>query len=323
MRMVQVNEFGGPEVLELVDAEAPTPGPDQTAVSVSVVPVLFLDTQVRSGSARDWFPTTPPYVPGTGIAGEVSDVGPGVNADCVGRRVVASAADGGAYAECVVVAVDDLIEVPDGLATTEAAALLHDGRTAVGLIDQADLRAQEWVLVLGAGGGLGSLIVQLAHSAKARVIGAARGMKKLTLAQELGADAVVDYSQSDWPKQVLDVTNGLGADVVFDGVGGSIGEAAFEVTAPGGRFSAHGAPSGRFARFDTKEAKERDITARGIEDVQFDLIEAKCLTERAMSKAVAGAIKPVIGQTYPLDRVAEAHAAIEDRAVIGKTLLVI
>jgi NADPH:quinone reductase len=92
----------------------------------------------------------------------------------------------------------------------EAAALLHDSRTAVSLIDQAHLRAGEWVLVHGAGGGLGSLLVQLAHDAGARVIGAARGKQKLNLSEELGADAVVDYSRSRWPEQVLADTGGAG-----------------------------------------------------------------------------------------------------------------
>lgn len=323
MRKVQVREFGGPEVLELTEAEAPVAGAEQVAVSVSVVPVLFLDTQIRSGAARDWFPITPPYVPGAGVAGEVSSVGEGVDPGWEGRRVVASGIDGGSYSECVVVAVDDLIVVPDGLAITEAAAMLHDGRTAVSLVDQTDLRAHEWVLVLGAGGGLGILLVQLAHAAGAHVLGVARGKQKMDLVQQLGADVVVDYSQADWAKQALAVTNGVGADVVFDGVGGEIGEAAFEVTARGGRFSAHGAPSGGFAQVDTRKAEERAITVRGIEAVQFAAADAKRLTERALSKAVAGEIRPVIGQTFPLDQVAQAHAAIEDRDVIGKTLLVV
>jgi NADPH2:quinone reductase len=236
---------------------------------------------------------------------------------------MATAAESGGYCERVVVAVGDLIAVPEGLEITEAAALLHDGRTAVSLIDQADLRAQEWVLVLGAAGGLGSLLVQLAHGSGARVIGAARGKKKLDFARELGADVVLDYSQSGWTEQVLAVTDGVGADVVFDGVGGKLGQAAFEVTARGGRFSAHGAPSGGFAQIDATEAKEREITVRGIEHVQFTPADAKALTERAMGEAVAGRIRAVIGQTFPLERAAEAHAAIEGRDVIGKTLLVI
>lgn len=323
MRVIEVSEFGGPGVLLLSEAAEPDAGLGQVVVDVSVAPVLFLDTQIRSGSARDWFSTTLPYVPGAGVAGAVSSVGAGVDPDWVGRLTLAGTTEGGGYLERALVAVDDLIAVPDGLGIAEAAALLHDGRTAVSLIDQADLRAEEWVLVLGAGGGLGSLLVQLAHGAGARVIGAARRKQKLELAQELGADAVVDYSQSGWPEKILAVTGGAGPDVVFDGVGGEIGEAAFKVTARGGRFSAHGAPSGGFAQIDPKEAGRREIAVRGIEHVQFAPTDAKRLTEQAMSEALAGRIRPIIGQTFPLERAADAHRAIEARDVIGKTLLVI
>jgi NADPH2:quinone reductase len=322
MRVVQATKFGGPEVLVPSEAAEPVAGPSQVVVEVSVAPVLFLDTQIRSGSARAWFPATPPYVPGRGVAGAVSSVGAGVDPDWVGCRVVADTADGG-YLERAVVAVEGLIAVPEGLGMAEAAALLHDGRTAVSLIGQAHLRAGERVHVLGAGGGLGSLLVQLAHRAGARVIGAARGRQKLDLAEQLGADAVVDYSQSGWLEQVLADTGGAGADMVFDGVGGEIGRTAFAVTAHGGRFSAHGTPGGGFASIDLQEAGRRDITVRGIEHVQFAPADARRLTERAMSEAAAGRIRPVIGQTFPLEQAADAHRAIEARDVIGKTLLVI
>jgi NADPH:quinone reductase len=179
------------------------------------------------------------------------------------------------------------------------------------------------VLVLGAGGGLRSLLVQLAHRAGARVIGAARGRQKLDLAEQLGADAVVDYSQSGWLEQVLAHTGGAGADMVFDGVGGEIGRTAFAVTAHSGRFSSHGTPGGGFASIDSQEAGRRDITVRGIEHVQFAPADARRLTERAMSEAAAGRIRPVIGQTFPLEQAADAHRAIEARDLIGKTLLVI
>jgi NADPH:quinone reductase len=322
MRVVQATKFGGPEVLVPSEAPEPVAGPGHVVVEVSVAPVLFLDTQIRSGSARAWFPVTPPYVPGRGVAGVVGSVGAGVDPDWVGCRVIADAADGG-YLERAVVAVEGLIAVPEGLGMAEAAALLHDGRTAVSLIDQAHLRAGERVLVLGAGGGLGSLLVQLAHRGGARVIGAARGRQKLDLAEQLGADAVVDYSQSGWLEQVLGDTGGAGPDMVFDGVGGEMGRTAFEVTARGGQFSAHGTPGGGFASIDVQEAGRRDITVRGIEHVQFAPADATRLTERAMSEAAAGRIRPVIGQTFPLEQAADAHRAIEDRDGIGKTLLVI
>jgi NADPH:quinone reductase len=109
--------------------------------------------------------------------------------------------------------------------------------------------------------------------------------------------------------------------VVFDGVGGEIGQRAFEVTARGGRFSAHGAPSGGFAVIDRQEAERRTVTVRGIAEVQFAPADATRLTERALLEAAAGRIRPIIGQRFPLARAADAHRAIEARVVIGKTLL--
>jgi NADPH2:quinone reductase len=177
------------------------------------------------------------------------------------------------------------------------------------------------VLVVGAGGGLGSLLVQLARAAGARVIAAARGERKQDLACKLGAETVVDYSGPDWGDHVREATAGSGADVVFDGVGGRVGRAAFELTARGGQFSAHGAPSGDFAAIDEHDAQQRAVTVRGIERVQFAPADARRLAERALSEAAAGHIKPVIGQTFALDRAPDAHAAIEARSALGKTLL--
>jgi NADPH2:quinone reductase len=321
MRAMQAMEFGSPDVLAPVELPEPTAGPGQVVVGVKFAPVLFLDTQIRAGWGREWFPVTPPYTPGSGVAGEITSTGQGVDREWAGRRVVADTPDGGGYLERAAVSVDGLFAMPDALGTAEAAALLHDGRTAIGLAEVADCRPGEWVLVLGAGGGLGILLIQLAHSAGARVIGAARGERKLDLARDLGASVVVGYSQPDWPQQVLAATGGAGPDVVFDGVGGETGQAAFAITARGGRFSAHGAPSGGFAPIDRQEAERRMITLRGIEQAQFAPADARRLTERALSEAAAGRIRPIIGQRYPLARAADAHRAIEARDVIGKTLL--
>jgi len=322
MQAVQVTRFGGSEVLVTSEAPDPVAGSGQVVIDVSVAPVLTLDTQVRSGWGREWFPIQLPYIPGAGVAGEVSSVGEDVDPDWIGRRVVTDT-DGGGYAERAVALVEGLIPVPDGLGLSEAAALLHDGRTAMGLTENAGIQPGEWVLITAAGGGLGSLLVQLTHAAGARVIGAARGREKLDLARQLGAEVVVDYSEPDWAQQVREATGGAGADVVLDGVGGDIGRAAFEVTVCGGRFSAHGAPSGDFADIDSQEAQRRGVRVRGIEQAQFAPTDVKRLAERVMSEAVAGRVRPVIGQTFSLEQATDAHAAIEARKVIGKTLLVI
>jgi len=313
--------FGGPEVLQAGDMPEPVPGPGEALVQVSIAPVLFLDTQIRAGLAQAWFPTAPPYVPGAGIAGEVTAVGAGADPGWLGRRVVADTSGRGGYLEQAVVPADGLVAVPDGLGLAEAAALLHDGRTAIGLIEAASPRAGEWVLVVGAAGGLGALLVQMAHDAGSRVIGAARGKQKLDLVRELGAGETVDYAQPSWAAQVRAMTGGSGPDLLFDGIGGEIGRAAFEVTAPGGRFFAYGTPGGGFAPVTPDEAGRRGIALSGIERVQFGPAEGRRLTEQALAEAAAGRIRPVIGQTFPLEKAAVAHEAIEDRVVTGKTLL--
>lgn len=128
-------------------------------------------------------------------------------------------------------------------------------------------------------------------------------------------------AEPGWTDRVRAVTDGRGADVVLDGVGGGVGPGAFTATADGGRFSAHGAPAGDFAAVDPADATRRGITLRGIADVQLDPALATELLGRVIAAAARGRVHPVIGQTFPLARAADAHAAIEARTVVGKTLL--
>jgi NADPH2:quinone reductase len=320
MRAVQAACFGGPEVLKVSSLADPVAGAGQVVVDVSAAPVLMIDAQIRAGRAQEWFSTRPPYVPGAGVAGTVSEVGDGIDTEWMGVRVVADTPEGG-YVERVALADKALVEVPEGLALDVAAALLHDGRTALGLKEVTGPREGEWVLVVGAGGGMGAVLVQVCASAGARVIGAARGDEKLRLAKRLGAEAVVDYTQPAWVTEVHSLTGDTGADVVLDGVGGDIGMAAFAALAQGGRFSAHGAAAGGFAAIDSREAKDRGVTVTGIDRAQFDPETAKRLTANVLAEAAAGRVEPVIGQRFPLDQAAEAHRAIEARTVVGKTLL--
>jgi NADPH2:quinone reductase len=202
-----------------------------------------------------------------------------------------------------------------------AAALLHDGPTALALIDITKVSSGDAVVVVGASGGLGVLLAQLGRARAARVVTVARGAK-LDRVRELGPDAVIDSEQPDWLAQARAALPPAGADVVLDNVGGDLGETAFALVAPGGRFSGHGTPSGRFAQVDQTTADRHGITVTGIEAVQMSAGDLKRYTERALRAAVAGTLAPVIGQIFPLDQAGSAHAAIESRAVFGKTLLV-
>lgn len=322
MRVAKVERFGGPEVLMAAEMPDPLAGPGQVVVRVTAADVLFVETVVRRGEGGGYFPVKPPYVPGGAVAGQVISVAKGVEPSWIGQRVVAGMAGGG-YAQQAIALVADLVPIPDGLGMDEAVALFHDGRTALGLLEATGAHAGESVLVTAAAGGLGILLVQRARSSGAHVVAAARGQAKLRLVRELGAETVVDYSEPDWTTRVREATGGTGPDVVFDGAGGQIGRAAFEITRPGGRFSAHGTASGAFADVDPKEAERRGITVRGIEQVQFTSADMRRLVVQVLSDAASGQIRPVIGQRFSLEHAADAHAAIEARDVIGKTLLVI
>jgi NADPH2:quinone reductase len=326
MKIIEAREFGGPDVLVPREQREPVAGPGEVVVRVAAVDTLFVDTRIRSGWGGEFFGITPPYVPGGGISGEVVAVGDGVPQDLTGSRVLTYTNEGGnagtgGYAELVKVPADALIPVPDEVDLHDAAALIHDGVTGMSLMETAAVKPGETVLVVGATGGMGILLVQLARAAGARVVAAARGAEKLDLARRLGADVTVDYSEPGWAERVLEATGGHGADVVFDGVGDEIGRAAFDATADGGRFSAHGATIGGFTELDPQEVERRGVTLRGIADVQLDLAERQRHAAAALAEVAAGTLKPVIGRTYPLAEAADAHTAIENRAVIGKVLI--
>ncbi|MER6514914.1 zinc-binding dehydrogenase [Nonomuraea sp. NPDC001636] len=322
MRVVQVTRFGGPEVLETRTVPDPVAGPGEVVVKVRFAEINFIETQLRRGITPGPPLPEPPYVPGAGVGGLVLSVGDDVDAGLVGRRVVTRTPGfGGGNAELVVARAADLIEVPDGLALADATALLIDGNTAVGLFANAAIRPGERVLVQAAAGGLGSLLVQLARAAGARVVGTAGGAAKLAVVAGLGAEATVDYSRPGWIQEVLDATGGRGPDVVFDGVGGELGRQAFEVTARGGRFSVHGASSGSATTVDPAEADRRGVTVLGLDQLAALGQDGNERAVHALAEAAAGRLKAVVGRTFPLERAAEAHAAIEARAVNGKTLL--
>ncbi|MEV4572508.1 zinc-binding dehydrogenase [Nonomuraea jabiensis] len=323
MRVVRVIGFGGPEMLVPGEAPDPVAGPGQVVVEVAVAGVTFVETQIRRGTDKWHARPELPYVPGGLVAGRVSSAGEGADPAWVGRRVIAGTGETGGFAERAVAAAEDLFAVPDDLELPEAVALHSDGSTAQGLIEGAKVRPGEWVLVEAAAGGVGSLLVQLARTAGARVVGAARGSRKLDLIRELGAEAAVDYSEPGWTERVLEATGGAGPDVVFDGVGGEIGRAAFGVTARGGRFSVHGASSGEVTAVDPGQAGREDVDVIGIEQLFGFGPHVARWAEEMMAQAAAGLVRPVIGQTFPLERAADAHAAIEHRTALGKTLLLI
>jgi NADPH2:quinone reductase len=311
MRAILMSEFGPPGVLVPADVPEPRAGERQVLIDVAFANITFVETQFRATGFGP-FNSELPVVPGNGVGGTVAAAGRCVEEAWVGRRVVTSTGGTGGYAERVAVAADAPYVVPDGLALDDAVALLADGRTAAMLVDAAGLRAGERVLVEAAAGGVGSLLVQLARAAGAEVVAAAGGERKLALARELGAADAVDYREPGWERRAGPV------DVVFDGVGGATGRAAFELLRRGGRMVSFGQASGEWAQIDDGEA-----AARGVSKLRVGASpeRMRVFTEWMLAEAAAGRVRPVIGQRFALERAADAHAAIEARTTIGKTLL--
>lgn len=322
MRAVVLRRFGPPEVLRVEAVPEPEPGPGQVLVDVTAASVVFVETQVRAGRPPN--PAMLPSLPvvlGNGVAGRVRAVGPGVSGELVGARVAGTTGGSGGYAERALVRAEDLVPIPDAVGELDAAALLADGRTALGLIQQARPEADEWVLVEAAGGGVGSLLVQLAHRAGARVIGAASTPEKRELARRSGAEVVVDYTTGTWADEVRHTTGGRGVTLVFDGVGGQIGRTALDLVADGGRFVAHGAAGGSMTSAPEDARRERGLTVLGMRGMAPDPEALRRLSQEAIALAEAGHLRATIGQTFPLEGAADAHALIEARAAVGKTLL--
>lgn len=320
MRAVVMEEFGGPEVLRIRHVEDPAPGPGQVLVAVAYASITFVETQVRSGNGPFGRPALP-RIPGNGVGGRIVAVGPDVDPVLVGTVVVTTTGGEGGYAELALARAQDVVPVPEGLELKDAVALLADGRTALLLYRQAEIKPSERVLVGAAGGGVGSLLVQLAAAADAHVIGAARGVVKAGLVTSLGAAAYVDYSRPDWLDRVEEATGGAGLDLVFDGVGGRIGTEAIGALRDGGRVSIYGMASGADADVDEGALRARSIGVIGLTAAP-NPAQSRALIVDALNLAADGKLRPVIGQTFPLEAAAAAHRAIESRTTTGKTLLI-
>lgn len=318
MRVVIADHPGSPDVLHPVTLPDPEPDAGQVRVAVEVAAITFVDTLIRKGSSVAP-PATFPVVLGNGVGGTVDRVGSEVDPAWIGNRVVTTTGGSGGYASVAVAAAEDLHRVPGRLDLRTAVALLADGRTAVGLHQAAGIRPNETVIVTAAAGGVGSILVQLAKVSGAQVIALAGSTAKLDRTRALGADVTVNYRNHEWTARVREAAPD-GVDVVFDGVGADTTAALFPLVGRGGRYLSHGAAGGSWGTIDKTAAAERDVTVIGLSAIgaagMFDL------TERALDLAAQGTVRPTVGQTFSLDDAAAAHAAIESRAAMGKTLLV-
>ena len=319
MNAIVLREFGPAANLQYEEADDPSPAAGQVRIAVAAAGVHLIDTIIRRGVNHGPYPQPQlPAIPGREVAGAVDAVGPGVDEHWLGRRVVAhlGAASAG-YAELAVREVDALHALPDDLAPDVAVAMIGTGRTTMAILEVAQIGPDDTVLVTAAAGGIGSLLVQAARAAGAQVIGAAGGPEKVAHVRALGADFAVDYTESGWGETVGEVT------VALDGVGGELGRGALERLGPGGRLIVFGGASGAPIQFDVGDLYRRGLTVSAaigprILNRPGGMRE---LEERALAAAADGTLTPALPH-FPLADAAAAHAAIENRATIGKVVLV-
>ncbi|MEZ2130506.1 MULTISPECIES: zinc-binding alcohol dehydrogenase family protein [unclassified Sinorhizobium] len=325
MKAVQLNRFGGPDVLEIVDVPTPEPGQDEVLVRIHAAGVNFFEVLMRA----DRYAVTPelPMIPGVEVAGVVEQVGPGADETLLGARVAvplfAIGISSGGYAEFIAVDGASVTRLPDGLSFEDAVALMVQGLTAFHLVRRSVPKGKS-VMVNAAAGGVGSLLVQLAKDAGARrVIGAAGSQEKAALVLSLGADAVVDYSRPDWVDRVREASEGQGVDIVYETIGGSMSKASLTALAPCGElvFAALG-------RFELEKAELERMISGNQSLKGFALLPLLQGEEMAKSlgslfeMAASGRLKILRGGRYRLQEAALAHDALECRRTIGKVVLV-
>ncbi|NEH97349.1 NADPH:quinone oxidoreductase family protein [Rhizobium johnstonii] len=325
MKAVQFTRFGTPGVLEVVELPVPEPGPGEVLVRVHAAGVNFFEVLMRA----DRYAVTPdlPMSPGVEVAGTIERVGPSADRSLIGMRVAvplfAIGRGSGGYAEFVAVDSGAVMQLPDAVSFEAAAGLMVQGLTALHLLRRSPAKGKN-VLVSAAAGGVGSLLVQLARRDGAKmVIAAASSNEKRALSLSLGADHAADYTAPGWQGHVKRLTGGLGADIIYETVGGAFSRAALDALAPCGELVL--AAMGRFGlqAADVEHMLDDNQSIKGFsllplltpQGVREDLAEL-------FELAAAGALTVFDGGRFPLHQAAEAHRAIEGRRAVGKVVLV-
>lgn len=325
MKAIVATVAGGPEVLTLVEAQAPVPGPGEVLIDVVAAGVNRADVQQRRG----FYPPPPgaSNILGLEISGRIAGFGPNVTkAFSVGQKVVALLSGGG-YASQVVVPAGQVLSLPEGIDVISAAGLPEVAATVhSNLFMTAQLQAGETVLIHGGAGGIGAMGIQLAKAAGARVIATAGSDEKVAmLTGYLGADQAVNYRSEDFVERVMAFTQGQGADVILDVVGAKYLARNVAALATYGRLIVIGLQGGATAELNlgtllTKRAAIIGTTLRARPTEEKSAI-MEGVRDHVWPLVASGAVKPMVDRTFPLERVAAAHEYFDSGAHVGKVLL--
>jgi len=321
MKAIQVKQTGGPEALEYGDVPVPEPKPNETVVKIAAAGVNFIDVYQREGRYK--LPL--PFTAGQEGAGVVSFVGTEVKSLKLGDRVAFCGVQG-SDAEYAAVPADRLVQIPQGVNEREAAAAILQGMTAHYLLhDTFPLKRGQTALVHAAAGGVGLLLVQMAHNIGARVIGTVSTEEKAKLARDAGADEIIFYTQTDFEAETKRLTGGKGVDVVYDSVGKTTFEKSLNVLRPRGMMALFGGSSGAVPPFDPIVLSQKGslfLTRPTLNHYVITREELMARSEAVFGMIAAKKLKLRIEHTYKLADAAQAHRDLEGRKTTGKLLLI-
>ncbi len=323
MKYIEITEFGGPDVLQIAEGEAPTPGNGQVLIRVAAAGINRPDVMQRQGK----YPPPPgaSAIPGLEIAGEVIQTGESVTWPQPGNQVCALIAGGG-YAELAVADAPLCLPVAGGLAPVEAAALPETFFTVwSNLFDRAGLKAGESVLIHGGSSGIGTTAIQLAKAFGATVFTTAGNEEKCRVCRELGADLAINYNEEDFVDACRNATGGKGVDVILDMVAGDYTNRNIAATAVEGRYVIIAGLRGFSAEVSIRSIMLKRLLITGStlrpRPVEFKAAIASGLKQRVWPLLESGQVKPVIHTVLPLSKANEGHRLMESSRHIGKIML--
>ncbi|HET9627150.1 MAG TPA: NADPH:quinone oxidoreductase family protein [Kofleriaceae bacterium] len=323
MRAVRAHDLSGPAGLRVDEVPAPTVGAGQVLIEVRAAGVNFPDVLLSRGLYQ--FKPTPPFSPGGECAGVVRAIGAGVSSVAVGDRVAATVING-AFVEQICVPEPAVTKLPDEVPfEVGAATLLTYATTWHALVDRAQLKAGESLLVLGAAGGVGIAACEIGALLGARVIAAASSDDKLAFCREHGASETINYATEDLKERLKKLTSGQGVNVVYDPIGGPLAEAALRSTAWEGRYLVVGFAAGEIPKIPLNLVLLKGCQIVGVFWGSFAAREPQRNRAHAaeiLRHVAAGKLRPAVDAVLPFERAGEALERLEQRKVKGKIVLV-
>ena len=321
MLAIQVDQPGGPEVLKVADLPVPVCGPDQLIVELAFSGVNFIDIYQRQGI----YPMPSPYVPGLEGSGVVTEVGSAVQGFSVGDKV-AWPSSLGSYSQIHAVNAASVVKVPEGVSLDVACAAMLQGMTAHYLIASLyEIKPGDTALVHAAAGGVGQLLCQMISNRGATVIGTASTAEKAEIARTAGASQVIRYDTEDVATKAKELTNGIGVDVVYDGVGQATFEGSLASLKRRGMMALFGGASGMVPAFDLQALSRMGslfVTRPTLADYIAGPGEMQWRADEIFTEHLAGQLNFAIGKTYALQDAKDAHTDLAARKTTGKLLLV-